>query len=103
MTRPRLSWAVALLLLLPPWARAAEVAVLKSADAPAWRPAIDALKRAASGQALSEFDLRNDRAEADRVVGTLKGRPVIVVAFGPLAAQAVHEGAPELSLIYAMV
>ena len=84
-------------------AGAAEVAVLKSSDAPAWRPALDALKRTAAGHTLTEYDLRGDRAEADRVLGTLKGKPAIVVAMGLLAAQAAKEVAPEMPLIYCMV
>jgi putative tryptophan/tyrosine transport system substrate-binding protein len=84
-------------------ASAADVAVLKSADSPAWRPAIDSLRRAASSHSFTEYDLRGDRAEADRVVGSLKGQAVIVVAMGTLAAQAAREGAPELPLVFCMV
>jgi len=82
---------------------AAEVAVLKSSDAAAWRPALDALKRSASAHNLTEYDLRNDRAEAERVLGTIKGKTAVEVALGPLAAQAAHELAPEVPLIFAMV
>jgi putative ABC transport system substrate-binding protein len=95
--------ALLALALLPTLAGAAEVAVLKSTDAPAWRPAIDAMRRAATGHNVTEYDLRGDRVEADRVVALLKPRGVLVVALGPLAAQAAHEGAPELSLIFGMV
>lgn len=88
---------------LAPAATAAEVALLKSADSPAWRPAIEALKRAATGHNVSEFDLRGDRAEADRVVAALKGKAAAVVAMGALAAQAAREGAPELPLVACMI
>src|SRR5262245_13188715 len=82
----------------------AEVAVLKSTDAPGWRPALDALRKGLGGQTISEFDLRGDRAEADKVVATLKTRPgIVVVAMGELAAQAVREGSPETMLVYCMV
>jgi putative ABC transport system substrate-binding protein len=81
----------------------AEVAVLKSSDVVAWRSAVDALRRAASAHNITEFDLRNDRAEADRVVGGLKGRAAVVVALGPLAAQAAREGAAEIPLVFAMI
>jgi len=84
-------------------ALAAEVAVLKSTDTPAWRPALDALRRSASAHAVTEFDLRNDRAEADRVVAGLKGKAAVVVAMGPLAAQAAQAGAPEIPLVFCMV
>lgn len=91
------------LLLTSPLA-VAEVAVLKSTDAPAWRPALETLRKGLGGQTISEFDLRGDRTEADRVVNGLKARPgLIVVAMGPLAAQAVREGAPETTLVYCMV
>src|SRR6185295_8800761 len=38
-----------------------------------------------------------------RVLGTLKGRSMIVVAMGPLAAQAARESAPEIPLVFCMV
>jgi putative ABC transport system substrate-binding protein len=84
-------------------APAAEVVVLKSSEVPAWQPAVDALRRGATGHNLSEVDLRNDRAEADRVLTGLKGRSAIVVALGPLAAQAAHEVLPDTPLIFGMV
>jgi putative ABC transport system substrate-binding protein len=96
------SRTLAVLLLAAPLP-AAEVAVLKSSDVGAWRPAIDALRRAASAHTLTEFDLRNDRAEADRVVASLKGRAAVLVALGPLAAQAGREGAPEIPLVFGMI
>ena len=71
-------------------ASAAEVAVLKSSDSPAWRPAIDALRRAAAAHTVTEYDLRGDRAEADRVVASLKGKAAVLVTVGPLAAQAAQ-------------
>src|SRR4030095_3064959 len=105
MAEPR-TWALLVLLFLfaaVPFA-AAEVAVLKSTDAPGWRPALDTLRKGLGGQTISEFELRGGPAGADRVVATLKVRPgVIVVAMGELAAQAVREGAPETALVYCMV
>ncbi len=84
-------------------ALATDVALLKSADAPAWKPAIDAFRKAAPTVTVTEYDLKSDRAEAERVLGTLKGKPVILVAFGELAAQAAHAATPELPLVFAMV
>lgn len=83
-------------------ASAAEIAVLKSADAPAWQPAIDALRRGADEHVLTEYDLRGDPAEAERVVAQVKTAR-LVVALGPLAAQAVRSGAPQLPMIFGMV
>jgi putative tryptophan/tyrosine transport system substrate-binding protein len=82
---------------------AADVAVLKSTDAPAWRPALDALKRSAGTHTITEYDLRNDRATADGVMRTLQGRNVIFVALGPLAAQVVRAAVPDAPVAYAMV
>jgi hypothetical protein len=93
-TRRRLAAAAAACLLSAGAARAADVVILKSAETLSWRPAIDALRKAAPGHVFSEMDLRGDRAEATRVAGTLKGRPVVVVALGPLAAQAAREAFP---------
>jgi ABC-type uncharacterized transport system substrate-binding protein len=84
-------------------AEAAEVVLLKSAESPAWRPAIEAFRRGAAAHNITELDLRGDRAEADRVVAALKGKSAAMVALGPLAVQAVREGAPELPLVACMV
>jgi len=84
-------------------ASAAEVAVLKSSEVAAWRPALDALKRAAASHNVTEYDLRGNRAEADRIVAQLKTSRPILVAVGPLAAQASRAGAPELPLVFCMV
>jgi len=84
-------------------AHAADVAVVKSSEVAAWRPAIDALRRAASSHTVTEYDLRNDRATADGVLAGLRGKSFIVVALGPLAAQLVHTNLPEAPLVFAMV
>ena len=103
MIQLRTGAAVALSCLVAAAAPAAEVALLKSSDAVAWRPTLDAIRRVASGHTVTEHDLRADKAEAARVVGTLKGKGVILVALGPLAAQAARETAPELPLVFCMV
>ncbi len=84
-------------------ASAAEIAVLKSSDSPAWRPAIDKLRRAAAAHTVTEYDLRGDRAEADRVLASLKGKAAVLVTVGPLAAQAAKEVAPEIPQVFCMV
>ena len=84
-------------------AQAADVALLKSSDVPAWRPAIEALRRAASGHTFTEYDLRGDRSAADSILGSFRGRPVIVVTFGNLAAQAARAVLPDAPLVFAMV
>ncbi len=95
--------APVLALLVPVTCPAAEVAVLKSSETPAWRPAIEALKRGAAAHTLTEYDLKGDRAEALRVLAELKPRSPLVVALGPLAAQVAREAAPELPLIFCMI
>jgi ABC-type uncharacterized transport system substrate-binding protein len=101
----RLAAPAALLLLLRAApAPAADVFILKSAETAAWRPSIDALRKAGGGShTYTEFDLRGDKAEATRVAGTLKGRPGVMVAMGPLAAQAARETIPEAPLVFCMV
>ena len=97
-------WMVALAALAPvrPVA-AAEVAVVKSSDVPAWRPAIDALRRISASHTITEYDLRNDRPTADSVLAGLKGKAAIIVALGPLAAQLVRSNLPDSPLVFAMV
>jgi ABC-type uncharacterized transport system substrate-binding protein len=84
-------------------AAAADVAVVKSSEVPAWRPAIDAMRRVMPNHTLTEFDLRNDRGTADTVLSGLKTRPGVVVALGPLAAQLVRTSLPDAPLVFAMV
>jgi putative ABC transport system substrate-binding protein len=94
-----MAWATA----VPP-AGAADVAVVKSSEVAAWRPAIEALRRVATGHTLTEFDLRNDRTTAEAVLSGLRAKPAtIVVALGPLAAQLVRTGLPDSPLVFAMV
>jgi ABC-type uncharacterized transport system substrate-binding protein len=94
--------AAAVVLLLPLAAHGADVVILKSAETAAWRPAIDALRKAAPSHAFSELDLRNDRVEAARVAATLKGRPVVVVAMGAVAVTAAREAFPAGPLVVCM-
>jgi putative tryptophan/tyrosine transport system substrate-binding protein len=61
------------------------------------------LKRVVGAHTVLDYDLKGDQAEANRVVETLKGRSMILVALGPLAAQAAREKAPELPLVFSMV
>src|SRR5215470_15605145 len=103
MTTSRLGAALALVLVATPPLAAAEVAILKSTDAPGWRPALDALRKAIPTHTFSEYDLKGDRAEAERVLGGMKGRPVILVALGPLAALAAKDVLPDAPLVYCMI
>jgi putative ABC transport system substrate-binding protein len=84
-------------------AGAADVAVLKSNDVPAWRPALEALHRKAVGFTLTEYDFKGDRAEAERVVASLRGHTAAYVTFGPLAADVVRSVAPDAPLVFTMV
>jgi putative ABC transport system substrate-binding protein len=84
-------------------AAAAEVALVLSSDVPAWRVVADELRAAAAGHTVTTYDLRGSRPEADRVFLGLKDSGAVVVAMGPLAAQAAREIAAELPLVYCMV
>ena len=105
MTRLRRLGAAAALMLLggAPGAGAADVAVLKSSDVAAWRPALEALRRSVANHTVIEYDFRGDRAAADQVLASLKGRPVILVAMGNLSAQAARAILPEAPLVFCMV
>lgn len=82
---------------------AAEIALLMSSDVPAWKPAVDALRMALPGHNLTTYDLRSSRAEAERVLPGIRQSASLVVAMGPLAAQAARDLAAELPLVYSMV
>jgi putative tryptophan/tyrosine transport system substrate-binding protein len=101
-TRLRAAAALALVAVAGS-ARAAEVALLKSTDAAVWRPTVEAIRRVATGHNITEYDLRNDRATADGVMASLKGKSSILVALGPLAAQLARTQLPESPLVFAMV
>jgi ABC-type uncharacterized transport system substrate-binding protein len=87
----------------PPCASAAEVTLLKSSDVASWRPALDAFRKGTLSHTVTEYDLRGDRAEGERVLSAMKGRNVILVALGPLAAQVARQFLPEAPLIYGMI
>jgi ABC-type uncharacterized transport system substrate-binding protein len=84
-------------------ADAAEVAILKSADTTAGRVVLQSLRQSSPSHTYTEHDFRGDRAEGLRVLEGLKGRPVVLVAVGPLAAQLAHEVLPETPLVFCMV
>jgi len=91
------------LLLMASGAQAAEVAILKSTDNPAWTATVEALRRSAPAHTFTEHDFRGERAEGLRILGAFKDRPVVLVALGPLAAQLAHEVVPEAPLVFCMV
>jgi putative ABC transport system substrate-binding protein len=101
--RTLLSGLLAAALLAPRPAPAAEIAVVLSSDVPAWKPAVEALRTAVPGHNVTTYDLRGNRAEADRVLDALKGSAAVVVAMGPLAAQSARDRAADLPLVYGMV
>jgi ABC-type uncharacterized transport system substrate-binding protein len=104
MTLPRLTTCLALASLFSSRSvGAAEIAVLKSTETLAWRPALDALHRVASAHNVTDYDLRGDRAEGERVLAALKGKAAIFVAMGPLAAQLAKDLAPDTPLVFCMV
>ena len=102
-THRRMLCAAAILLALARPGAAADVAILKSSEVLAWRPTLEAMRRVAAGHSFTEYDLHGDRAEAERVLNALKGKPVTLVAMGPLAAQAAHEVLPNVPLVFCMV
>jgi len=82
---------------------AAEVALVKSTDTAAWKPAVEAIRTATAGHQLKEYDLAGNRAEGERTFAALKGKTAVVVAMGPLAAQLAREIVPEIPLVYCMI
>jgi ABC-type uncharacterized transport system substrate-binding protein len=95
--------ALVLSLGLSASAGAADVALVKSSDVSAWRPAVEAIRAATANHQLTEYDLAGSRAEGEIILSALKGKVSIVVAMGPLAAQLARELLPEVALVYCMV
>ena len=102
MKRGRMG-TVLVLLLAARGSQAAEIAILKSADTLAWKPTVEALRRASPAHTFTEHDFRGERAEGLRILGELKDRGAILVALGPLAAQMAHEALPNAPLVFCMV
>src|SRR5439155_24611014 len=83
--------------------RAAEVVILKSNGQPGVRPVVDALRRAGAAHTFAEFDLGGNRAQGERITSGLRGRAVILVAVGLLAAQVARAALPDAPLAFCMV
>jgi putative ABC transport system substrate-binding protein len=97
-------WLVAVLALVAAApAGAAEVFILKSSEQPGFRAVVDSLRRSGPGHAFTEFDLAGNRAQGERIVAGLRGRAVILVALGVLAAQAARAALPDAPLVFCMV
>jgi len=98
-----LSGLLAAGLVAPRPATAAEIALLMSSDVPAWKPAVEALRASLPGHNVTTYDLHSSRAEAERLLPTLKGGAAVVVTMGPLATQAARDLAADTPLVYSMV
>ena len=81
----------------------AEIVVLESSDVAAWRPALDALRKALAGDSISVLSAKEDASEAERLLRNLEPRKATLVAVGPLAVRAVRAVAPKAPLVYCMV
>lgn len=95
--------AVVLTLALAASGMAAEVVILKSNEQPGVRPVVDALRRAGGAHTFAEFDIGGNRTQGERIAAGLRGRAVILVAVGTLAAQVARAALPELPLAFCMV
>ena len=82
---------------------AAEVVILNSNEQPGVRPVVDALRRAGAAHTFAEFDLGGNRAQGERITSGLRGRAVILVAVGVLAAQVARAALPDAPLAFCMV
>ena len=95
--------ALVMTLALAVSGRAAEVVILKSDERPGVRPVVDALRRAGASHTFTEFDLGGNRAQGERIAAGLRGRTVILVALGALAAQVARAALPDAPLVFCMV
>ena len=95
--------ALVLSLAWPAVSSAAEIALVKSSDTAAWRPAVEAIRAAAGAHQIREYDLAGSRVEGARLFAALEGKTAVVVAMGPLAAQLAREMLPEVPLVYCMI
>ena len=96
------SWLVLGVALAVP-VQGAEVVVLKSSEQPGVRAVVDALRRAGPAHTFTEFDLAGNRAQGERIAAGLRGRTMILVALGGLAAQVARASLPDSPLVFCMV
>jgi ABC-type uncharacterized transport system substrate-binding protein len=96
------SWLALGLALAAP-VQGAEVVVLKSSEQPGVRAVVDALRRAGPAHTFTEFDLAGNRAQGERIAAGLRGRTMILVALGTLAAQVARASLPDSPLVFCMV
>jgi ABC-type uncharacterized transport system substrate-binding protein len=82
---------------------AAEVVILKSGEQPGVRATVDALRRAGAAHTFTEFVLGGNRAQGERIAAGLRGRTLVMVAVGVLAAEVVRAALPEAPLVFCMV
>jgi len=79
------------------------VVILKSSEQPGVRGVVDTLRRVGAIHTFSEFDLAGNRTQGERIAAGLRGRAVILVAVGTLAAQVARAALPETPLVFCMV
>lgn len=85
-------------------AAAQDVAILLTADAPAYREAIDGFKKAMPGATFTEFDMRgNPRNGAAQVRAIAQRNPDLIYAVGVYAAQALAQQRARTPVVYSMV
>lgn len=105
MNSPGRALAAALLLALPSAAGAAPLlAVLESDGLESYAQVAAGAAAAAPGMELLEVNLGGDAKRADAAVGELLARkPALVLALGPLAANAARRATSEVPVVFAMV
>ncbi|MBI5548020.1 MAG: ABC transporter substrate-binding protein [Deltaproteobacteria bacterium] len=80
-----------------------EVAVLKSDSLALYASAVAGFSAECRTE-VTEFDLREDPARADRIVKELKSRkPSLIFALGPLAANTAKRAFEDVPIVFAMV
>ena len=102
-------WATGLLCLLslgaPARAVAAEVAILKSADLPAYNQALAGFKAAMpSSNTITDYDMRGDIARGQKLARTIRDSEAsLVLAVGVKAAQIAKSEIVDIPIIFCMV
>ena len=96
---------LALATLLPCVARAAPLlAVLKSDGLESYAQVASGAASAAAGMEVAEFSLGGDGKKVDAVLtALLQRKPALILALGPLAANAARRATGETPVIFAMV
>ena len=86
-------------------AESSNIAILLSADAPAYQEAIEGFRQTTSHRIVAQLDMKGDPSRGKRLLGQVvkHDRPDVILAVGVWALQAASAYGPDIPIVYVMV